>query len=343
MHSVKATGPGFAYFQQVDEVVVCDTNTTGVAWVLDDVERLRLGGFTIGGVGTSAKPAAAINGRGKPWRRVEIDDGQVGVTGEIFGDGINFATGWVQLDDGTRSAVPVTGWIRNVTFAQIRENSSHPDCIQLAGASVDFMIADTTFRGEPSRALPSALQITPLQNHANDPGTGSGQSVGIGFHEHLSLTNVILADAGACRIFCAPSLTLESVTQTGHGTVDLRAAQGVVATPSAPWAVPHPRAHWTTVSRMVDCRINHLILDPDVILGTPASIPLDFHSNVIGRLDTPDGTPHPAEKTIRALLEREPPAPAPPPVDPPPPVDWEARATRAEERLARIRGILDEP
>src|SRR3954453_15102135 len=99
MHSVKATGPGFAYFQQVGEIDVFDANTTGVAWVLDDVETGRLNLFTVGGVGTAAKPAAAINGRGKPWRRVEIDDGQIGVTGEIFGPGINFVTVWAPPAD----------------------------------------------------------------------------------------------------------------------------------------------------------------------------------------------------------------------------------------------------
>src|SRR4051812_48141023 len=340
VRNARASGPGFAAFSRVAEVIVERVRTTGVAWILDYADVVRFRDVVVADVGSKAKPAAALNGRFRQFREVDVDTLTIRNVG---GDGLHLPGGWTAAGD-VRTATPVTGRLRHVTIADVTDTSAHSDAFQLAGASRDLRLENWVVR-----RAPSALQVTPAQNDANDPGTGSGQSVGLGAHVRLVLSGMLLEDAGPARIFNAPELTIEDVIQAGHGTVALRATQGVVATAAARWAVPHPESDWTTVRVFRRCRIGRLILDPAVRFltddGDAGYDRRSFYGCAVGRIDTPDGARHPREATIRTLLEAPDPGEEPPPPDPPapvPPVDWEARARAAEDRLARVAAVSAE-
>jgi hypothetical protein len=335
VHNITATGPGFAAFQTVNDVTATRVDTTGVGWVIDYARTLTLRDVAITGVGTPAAPAAAINGRYRQWEHVDLERLTIA---DIAGDGLHFPGG-ITTDAGRRTAPPVTGSLRDVHIVRITDTTAHSDAIQLAGASEDFLLEDLVIH-----TAPSALQITPAQNHANRPGTGSGESTGLGAHHRLRLHRCTLTNAGPARIFNAPDLELDDVVQTGRGTVDIRRTQLAAPTDAQPWIVQHPPEDWTTIRVFRKCRIDRLLLDANLDIDPD---PARVGGNKIGRIELPDGGAHPNETKLRALLERplkeeEPVVPDPPadPVQPVPPTDDAPTYAELERRNADLEQDL---
>lgn len=279
------------HFVRAKEAVIRDLKRTGTAFLVDyGVDVLRIVRSDLGKPGPGA---ALINGRYGGFKRVEIQESSLH---DSDSDLLHFGAGYYK-EGNSWILPPVTGYIKDTIFQGVTEGAHkpHADAVQVATSSQDLLWERVTFKGTRS-----SYQVTPLQNGAKRPGTGSGESTGYGVHRHMILREVTLDNAGTARFFNCPDLELYRVIQFGRGVFDIRFSQIEKPIPGKPFR-KHPDADKTRRVSMRECSIERMALDPQVVFDEARC-----GNNKIKTLVDPVGKPFPrdAENRVRKILER---------------------------------------